>query len=116
MSVNVKTERLMVGIIIAVVTIVQYALQFFIYVLIANAIFSWLYAFNVINTRSPVVDSIARVLYQLTEPVLRPIRRFLPNLGGVDLSPIVAVLIVIFLQMIIANPIAPALIGLFGGV
>jgi YggT family protein len=113
MSVNFKTETLMVGIIVAILTIVQYALQIFIYVLIANAIFSWLYAFNVINTRNPIVDSIARVLYQLTEPVLRPIRRFMPNLGGVDISPIVAVLVIIFLQMIIANPIAPALVGLF---
>jgi YggT family protein len=103
----------MVGIIVAILTIVQYALQIFIYVLIANAIFSWLYAFNVINTNNPVVGSIARLLYQLTEPVLRPIRRFMPNLGGVDISPIIAVLIVLFLQMIIANPIAPALIGLF---
>lgn len=103
----------MVGIIVAILTIVQYALQIFIYVLIANAIFSWLYAFNVINTNNPVVGSIARLLYQLTEPVLRPIRRFMPNLGGVDISPIIAVLIVLFLQMIIANPIAPALVGLF---
>jgi YggT family protein len=103
----------MVGIIVAILTIVQYALQLYVYILIANAIFSWLYAFNVINTRSPVVDSIARVLYQLTEPVLRPIRRFMPNLGGVDISPIIAILLIFFLQMIIANPIGPALIGLF---
>ena len=115
MSVNVKTETPMVGIIVAVITIVQYILQLFIYVLIANAIFSWLYAFNVINTRNQIVDSIARLLYQVTEPVLRPIRRFMPDLGGVDISPIVAVLIIVFLQMIIANPIAPALIGLFAG-
>lgn len=113
MSVNAKTETPMAGILVAIFTIIQYALQIYIYILIANAIFSWLYAFNVINTRSPVVDSIARVLYQLTEPVLRPIRRFMPNLGGVDISPIVAVLVIIFLQMIIANPIAPAVIGLF---
>ena len=113
MSVNVKTETLMVGILVAIFTIIQYALQIYIYILIANAIFSWLYAFNVINTRSPVVDSIARMLYQLTEPALRPIRRFMPNLGGVDISPIILVLIIIFLQMIIANPIAPAVIGLF---
>lgn len=102
----------MAGIISAILTIVLLALQIYTYVLIANAIFSWLYAFNVINSNNPVVNSIGRMLFQLTEPVLRPIRRFMPNLGGVDISPIIAILIIIFLQMIITNPIGPALIGL----
>ncbi len=59
----------------------------YIYVLVANAVFSWLVAFNVINTRNNVVGMIGDFLYKVTEPVLAPIRRRMPNLGGIDLSP-----------------------------
>jgi len=102
----------MVGIILAIHTIVQLVLTLYLYVLIANAIFSWLYAFNVVNSSSPIVNTIGRVLHQITDPVLRPIRRFIPDLGGLDISPIVAALIIIFLKMIISDPITPALISL----
>lgn len=100
----------MAGIVIALIQVVQLALSLYVYILIASAIFSWLYAFNVINSRNQVVETIGRALYNVTEPVLRPIRRFMPNLGGVDISPIILILIIYFLQMIIANPIGPALI------
>jgi len=65
-------------------------------VLVVHVALSWLTAFNVINARHPVVNAIGRVTYQLCEPVLSRIRRFLPNLGGLDLSPIVLILLLQF--------------------
>ena len=62
-------------------------LQLYIYVLIAAAILSWLIAFNVVNMRNQLVAGLAQLLYAVTEPVLRPIRNILPNLGGIDISP-----------------------------
>lgn len=85
----------------------MFALNIYIWILIANAIFSWLYAFNVINTRNQFVNMIGRALYQMTEPVLRPIRRFMPDLGGVDISPIVLVLIIYLIQQIIIYYLYP---------
>ena len=85
----------------------MFALNIYIWILIANAIFSWLYAFNVINTRNQFVNTIGRALYQMTEPVLRPIRRFMPDLGGVDISPIILVLIIYLLQQIIIYYLYP---------
>jgi YggT family protein len=73
----------------------------YIYVLIAMAILSWLIAFNVVNTRNPVVASVANILYRLTEPALRPIRSFLPDLGGIDLSPVVLMIGLLFLDRLI---------------
>jgi YggT family protein len=71
------------------------------FIIIVSAIFSWLYAFNVINTRNAFVNQIASALYRITEPLYRPIRRFMPNLGGVDLSPLVVLVILFFLQQVI---------------
>ncbi|AWN43032.1 YggT family protein [Methylobacterium durans] len=70
--------------------------QLFIYVLIASAVLSWLVAFNVVNVRNPIVAQIGEVLYRITEPVLRPIRNLLPNLGGIDISPIILILLLLF--------------------
>jgi YggT family protein len=85
----------------------MFALNIYIWILIANAIFSWLYAFNVINTRNQFVNMIGRALFQMTEPVLKPIRRFMPDLGGVDISPIVLVLIIYLIQQIIVYYLYP---------
>jgi len=82
----------------SVVSLVSSIIQIFIYLLIANAILSWLVAFNVINTRNQFVASIGQFLYKITEPVLRPIRRIIPSFGGIDVSPIVLILLLIFLQ------------------
>lgn len=71
------------------------------FIIIVSAIFSWLYAFNVINTRNQFVNQIGSALYAMTEPLYRPIRRFMPNLGGIDLSPIVVLVILFFLQQMI---------------
>lgn len=82
----------------ALINTLIYALSLYWWVIIASAIFSWLYAFNVVNPRNQVVGSIGNMLYRLTEPVLRPIRRYMPDLGGVDISPIIVLLVIFFLQ------------------
>jgi YggT family protein len=73
----------------------------YVYVLIASAVLSWLVAFNVVNVRNPIVAQIGDFLYRITEPALRPIRRILPNLGGIDISPIVLVIGLFFLQHLV---------------
>ena len=70
----------------------------YIYVLIAAAILSWLVAFDVINRRNPFVTKVGRFLHAATEPVLRPIRRVVPLIGGVDLSPLVVILLLMLLD------------------
>jgi len=92
---------------IPILNTLMFALNIFIWILIANAIFSWLYAFNVINTNNQFVNMIGRALYQMTEPVLRPIRRFMPDLGGVDISPIVLILIIYLIQQIVIYYLYP---------
>ena len=82
---------------------ISYLLTIYVYVVIAMAILSWLIAFNVVNTRNPVVHMIAELL---TEPVLRPIRNLLPNMGGIDISPIILFLIILFIQSVILPNIA----------
>jgi YggT family protein len=74
------------------------ALDLYVWIVIISAIFSWLYAFNVVNPRNQLVSAIGEMLYRLTEPVLRPIRRFMPDLGGLDVSPIVLLLIIFVIQ------------------
>ena len=81
-------------------------LNLYVYVLIAAAVFSWLVAFNVVNSRNQLVYSIGRLLYQLTEPVLRPIRNLLPAMGGIDISPVVVILIIIFIQSVVLTNLA----------
>ena len=73
----------------------------YIWILIASAVLSWLVAFNVVNSRNRAVYTIGDFLYRITEPVLRPIRRVLPNLGGIDISPIILILLLGFLRNLI---------------
>lgn len=86
---------------------IDLALNLYTWVLIASAIFSWLYAFNVINSSNRFVNSIGTFLYNVTEPVLRPLRRVLPDLGGIDISPIVVLLIIFFIRSLMWNSIVP---------
>lgn len=72
-------------------------------IIIASAIMSWLVAFGVVNVRNQFIRVVVDILYRVTEPVLRPIRRILPNLGGIDISPVVALLLIIVIQHFIAN-------------
>ena len=73
------------------------------WVFLIMIIMSWLISFNVINTRNNFVAAVWRALNQVTEPILRPIRRIIPPMGGLDLSPIVVFVIIFFLQQLIAN-------------
>ncbi len=91
----------------AILDIVLIVLDLYVWLLIASAILSWLIAFNVVNTRNQFVAAIAEFLFRITEPVLGPIRRSLPSLGGLDISPIVVILIIMFLQRVITYYIYP---------
>jgi len=82
-------------------------LDMYMYIVIAAVILSWLIAFNVINTRNHVVAMIADFLYRVTEPVFRPIRNFLPNLGGIDFSPLIVLLIIYVIRRYISDYIYP---------
>ena len=93
----------------ALFEVIYLALDFYIWIIIASAIFSWLYAFNVVNMRNQFVGMIGNFLHQMTEPALRPIRRIMPNLGSIDISPIVLIFGIFFLQRIIAYNIIPNL-------
>ncbi len=82
----------------SLVILISTLIDLYMYVLIASAILSWLVAFNVINTRNRFVYAVGDFLYRITEPALAPIRRILPNLGGIDLSPVVLILLLIFIR------------------
>jgi YggT family protein len=92
---------------LALFEVILLALQLYIWIVIAMAIFSWLVAFNVVNTRNPVVAMIGDFLFRITDPALRPIRNMLPNLGGIDISPIILFLIIIFIEKVIEIYILP---------
>jgi YggT family protein len=81
--------------------LIDTVITLYIWILIAAAVLSWLIAFNVVNTRNSVVASIGDFLYRITEPALRPIRSVLPNLGGIDISPVILILGLLFLRNLI---------------
>ena len=76
-------------------------LTLYIWILVAAAIMSWLIAFNVVNPRNQFVAMVGEFLYRVTEPVLRPIRRLLPNMGGIDISPLIVIVIIWFIQLVV---------------
>ena len=81
--------------------LISTVIELFIWCLIISAILSWLLAFNVVNTQNRIVFMIGDFLHRITEPALRPIRRCLPNLGGIDISPIVLLLLLFFIQRLL---------------
>jgi len=81
----------------------------YIWILIINALLSWLIAFNVLNTSNRLVYSLLDISYKMTDPLLRPIRNFLPNLGNIDVSPVVLILLLMFLRNLIFEFLAPAM-------
>jgi YggT family protein len=85
---------------------INYLLQLYVYIILASVIVSWLVAFNVINPYNQFVRSILQALDAVTEPVLRPIRNMLPNMGGLDLSPLVLLLGIFFIQSVVLPNIA----------
>jgi len=92
----------------AILDIIDIVLNLYVWLLIAAAILSWLIAFNVVNTRNQFVSAVAEFLYRITEPLLAPIRSFLPNLGGLDISPIILILIIMFAERVITYYVYPA--------
>lgn len=94
----------------AVVELILIVINLYWWVVIASAVMSWLVAFGVINTRNRFVASLGETLYRLTEPALRPIRSVIPDLGGVDISPVVAIVTVAAVRYVIALFILPKLL------
>lgn len=92
---------------LAILDVVMLVLNLYTWVIIASAIFSWLYAFNIVNPSNQLVSMIGQALYSLTEPALRPIRRIMPNMGGLDLSPVVLLIGIFFIQNVIARYVYP---------
>jgi len=97
----------MVALLLTLIDIVD----LYIWVVIANAILSWLIAFNVVNTQNRFIYMAADILYRVTEPAMRPIRRIMPDLGGIDLSPVILILGLILVQRIIALNLIPLVQG-----
>ena len=85
----------------AVLDVILLALNLYVWILIAAAVFSWLVAFNVVNMRNQFVATVGEFLYRITEPALRPIRNVMPNLGGIDISPIILIIGLMFLERLI---------------
>ncbi len=80
------------------IEIISLVVDIYIWCLIGSAILSWLVTFNVVNTQNRFVYMIGDFLFRITEPVLRPIRRYMPSLGGLDISPVVVILLLILLR------------------
>ncbi|SRR6056297_510755 len=95
-------------ILIPLLNIVWTVVSIYIWVVIISAVLTWLVNFNVVNTSNRLVYMIGDFCFRLTEPALRPIRNFLPNLGGIDLSPVVLILILIFARDVFAGIVRSA--------
>ena len=92
---------------IAIFYLVLQILKLYSYVVIVNVVLSWLIAFNILNTQNRLVYSILELSYRLTDPLLNKIRRFLPNLGNLDISPVILLLLIWFIEMCMKLYIAP---------
>jgi len=91
----------------AFLRLVDNIVTLYIWLLILAAVVSWLISFNVINTRNRLVYTVAEFLYRVTEPALRPIRRYIPSLGGIDISPVVLILALWFIRDLLFELLAP---------
>jgi YggT family protein len=91
----------------ALFSTIDLALSLFTWVIILSAVFSWLYSFNIINSSNQFVNQIGEMLYRVTEPALRPIRKYVPALGGLDISPVILLLGIYFLRLFLRTSVAP---------
>lgn len=82
----------------ALLTLIDNLIQIYIWIIIAGAVFSWLVAFNLVNTGNRFIASLEYLIYRLTDPLLRSIRSFLPNMGGIDISPVILILALVILR------------------
>ena len=89
--------------------LVDSMITIYLWIIIINAILSWLVAFNVLNTQNRFVFSVLDATYKLTDPALSKIRRFIPMFGSIDISPVVLILILMFLRNIMFEILAPSL-------
>lgn len=87
----------------ATLEIISVLLNLYIWALVIGAVLSWLAVFDIVNVRNRFVQAVGDFVYRITEPALRPIRRFLPVMGGVDLSPLVLILFIVFIQSFIRH-------------
>jgi YggT family protein len=94
----------------AVLWLIDTIITMYIWLLIAQAVLSWLLAFGVVNRYNRTVSVIGDFLYRITEPALRPIRSMLPNFGGLDISPVILILLLYFLRILIDDDLAPYLL------
>lgn len=94
---------------VALFQLVDTVITIYIWLLIIWAVLSWLVAFNVVNTSNRLVYVVGDFLNRITEPALRPIRRIVPNLGGIDISPMILILLLIFLRNLLLYDVAPAM-------
>ncbi len=88
----------------------SYLIDLYVWVLIASVIMSWLLTFGVVNYSNPFVRSLAQTLYAVTEPVLKPFRRLTPNLGAIDISPVLLLLFLFFVQSVVLGSLRDALL------
>ena len=95
---------------IAIYYLVLQILKLYSYVVIANVVISWLVAFNVLNTQNRFVYSVLEMTYRLTDPILNRIRRFIPNLGSLDISPVILLVLIWFIEMCMYLYIKPMII------
>ncbi len=95
----------------SLLNLLQTVIQIYVWLLILQAILSWLVAFDVINTRNRFVYQVGNFLYRITEPLLRPIRSVIPNLGGIDISPMVLILGLWFVSGLIEEYLRPMALG-----
>ncbi len=109
-SASAPPAHLAVPLMHALIETLLYVLQIYQWVVICAVIASWLVNYGVINRYNRPAMQVVDILYRLTEPVLRPIRRFLPNLGGLDLSPLVLLVIIFFLEHFLAEDLAPLIL------
>lgn len=85
----------------SLLVLITQVISLYTWVIIIGAVLSWLIAFNVINTQNRFVYTVVDMIYRVTEPVLAPLRRILPDLGGIDISPVVLLLLLFFIQNLI---------------
>jgi YggT family protein len=89
------------AILIALFQVIDLVLGLVVWALILSAILSWLVAFNVVNVRNQFISTVGNFLYRVTEPMLRPIRRYVPDFGGVDISPVILILVIYFIRSVL---------------
>ena len=93
----------------SILILIDSVVTIYIWILIINALLSWLIAFNVLNTSNRLVYSLLDISYKITDPLLKPIRSFLPNLGNIDISPVGLILLLMFVRNLIFEFFAPAM-------